>query len=121
VDSHALKTTISKETAEHYLWGQGCDGWHFVRSAGLSVIEERLPSGATELRHLHENAQQFFYVISGELTLEVAGDLFILHPGEGMRIEPKVPHQALNNSSNDTHFLVISQPPSHGNRRLAPA
>jgi hypothetical protein len=34
---------ISAETAEHYVWGNGCDGWHRIRSPGCSVIQERLP------------------------------------------------------------------------------
>lgn len=34
---------ISKANAEHYLWGGDCDGWHLVKSQGLSVIHERMP------------------------------------------------------------------------------
>jgi len=33
---------ISKETAEHYAWGQNCDGWHLVDSVELSVIHSCL-------------------------------------------------------------------------------
>jgi mannose-6-phosphate isomerase-like protein (cupin superfamily) len=119
--SITLKTTISKETAEHYLWGDECDGWHFLRSADLSVIEERMPPGTAEQRHLHEKAQQLFYVLSGELTLEIEGDFFTLSPGEAIQVLPGIPHRVFNNSSTDTRFLVISQPPSHGDRQLVPA
>jgi hypothetical protein len=34
---------ISTGTAPHYAWGAKCDGWHLVRSADLSVIQERMP------------------------------------------------------------------------------
>jgi hypothetical protein len=34
---------ISRETAEHYVWGGTCDGWHLVRSLELSIIQERMP------------------------------------------------------------------------------
>jgi hypothetical protein len=35
---------ISRDNAEHYFWGTGCDGWHLVRESGLSVIEECMPA-----------------------------------------------------------------------------
>ncbi len=64
---------ISTRTAEHYVWGEVCDGWHLEQAPELSVIEERMPPGASEQRHRHEVARQFFYVLAGELTMEVDG------------------------------------------------
>jgi hypothetical protein len=29
---------ISKQNAEHYIWGDSCDDWHLVKSKELSVI-----------------------------------------------------------------------------------
>ncbi|GAB4216734.1 MAG: cupin domain-containing protein [Roseiflexaceae bacterium] len=103
-------------TAPHYLWGAGCDGWHLVRQPELSVIQERMLPGASELRHLHQHARQFFYVLSGELTMEIGGELLLLAAQQGVEIAPGVPHQALNRSDEDVAFLVISCPPSHGDR-----
>jgi len=37
---------VSTRNGEHYIWGDVCDGWHLARAAGLSVIEERMPSAA---------------------------------------------------------------------------
>ena len=108
--------TISKGTAEHYIWGQGCDGWHLVRTDELSVIEERMPPGASEIRHYQVRARQFFYVLEGELTMEVEHDHHALGKGEGVEIAPGRAHQALNRSRADVRFLVTSQPPSHGDR-----
>jgi mannose-6-phosphate isomerase-like protein (cupin superfamily) len=108
--------TTSATNAEHYLWGDGCDGWHLVRMPALSIIEERMPPGTSELRHFHERAQQFFYVLGGELTIEVDGTVHLLKPNEGLAIPPGVPHQARNEGAADARFLVTSQPPSHGDR-----
>ncbi len=107
---------ISRDNAEHYLWGHGCDGWHLVRTPQLSVIEERMPAGTAERRHRHQRARQFFYVLSGELTLEVDGQVSLLTTGQGLEIAPEASHQAMNRSSGDVRFLVTSQPPSHGDR-----
>lgn len=108
--------SIRRETAEHYIWGEVCDGWHLVRSSGLSVIEERMPPGAAEQRHFHERARQFFYVLQGELTMELEGAEHRLSAGSGLEIAPGQKHQALNRSAENVRFMVISQPPSHGDR-----
>jgi len=64
---------IDRHTAEHYQWGDGCDGWHLVRTPSLSVIEERMPPGTQATRHYHRAATQFFYVLEGWLSIEVEG------------------------------------------------
>lgn len=111
------KTSIS--VAAHYIWGAQCDGWRLVQSAGLSVIEERMPPGAEEQRHMHRKARQFFFVLEGELILEVANQSIVLRAREGLEVGPGVPHQAMNKSAVDVRFLVISQPPSQGDRVVA--
>lgn len=114
-----MSAPVSKASAEHYTWGEVCDGWHLVRGANLRVIEERMPPGAQEQRHFHTRARQFFYVLDGELTIELAGAHHSLTAGIGLEISPGEPHQALNNSQKEVRFLVISQPASHGDRQPA--
>jgi len=63
---------MSKETADHYVWGKGCNGWHLVKTAELSVIHERMPAGTSEAQHFHRRARQFFFVLSGTAVLVVA-------------------------------------------------
>lgn len=107
---------ISKREAEHYCWGQGCDGWHLVKADGLSVIHERMPPGTSEERHLHRASRQFFFVLSGEVVLETGGRREALRAHEGAEVPPGVPHQVLNESGAAAEFVVVSQPPSHGDR-----
>lgn len=109
---------ISKETAEHYTWGGRCDGWHLLKGPELSVIQERMPAGTAEVRHFHHRAQQFFYILSGEATMEVDGRYVTLAAGQGIWIPAGTPHQMKNESGKDVHFLVISQPPSHSDREV---
>jgi quercetin dioxygenase-like cupin family protein len=110
----------STASAEHFTWAGSCDGWHLVRADGLSVIQERMPPGTAEERHLHGSARQFFYVLAGELTLEVEGVAHLLNAGDGLEIAPGQAHQARNESAeDDAHFLVVSQPPGQGDRQPA--
>jgi len=107
---------VSRGNAEHYRWGNDCDGWHLVKDADLSVIEEFMPPGAAEVRHHHQRAQQFFYVLTGEILMEVEGHTTLVPAGSGIRVLPGTRHQIRNPSSSAARFLVISQPPSHGDR-----
>jgi mannose-6-phosphate isomerase-like protein (cupin superfamily) len=100
----------------HYTWGEVCDGWNLLRGENLSVIEERMPPVAEEQRHFHQRSRQFFYVLEGELTMEVDGREHRIKARQGLEIAPGERHQAKNSSSADVRFLVVSQPPSHGDR-----
>jgi len=112
----AQSGAISRENAEHYRWGIDCDAWYLVNEEQLSVIEEFMPPGAAEIRHYHENAQQFFYILTGEVIMEIEGETTLLAAGSGIRVMPGKRHQIRNPSSGPVRFLVISHPRSHGDR-----
>jgi mannose-6-phosphate isomerase-like protein (cupin superfamily) len=109
-------SAVSRDNAEHYRWGVDCDAWYLVNDEQLSVIEEFMPPGAAEIRHYHEKAQQFFFILSGEVLLEVEGQTTLLAAGTGMRVMPGKRHQVRNPSSVPVRFLVVSHPRSHGDR-----
>jgi mannose-6-phosphate isomerase-like protein (cupin superfamily) len=107
---------VDKKNAEHYTWGDGCDGWHLVKSEALSVIQEKVPPGKSEKRHLHENSRQVFYILKGSAVIEVENVLHQLTEGQTIEIPPKTPHKFMNQNDNDVEFIVISMPASHGDR-----
>ncbi|BAB04096.1 cupin domain-containing protein [Halalkalibacterium halodurans] len=109
---------VSKANGEHYIWGDQCDGWHLVKTDELSIIHERMPPQTQEVRHYHERSRQFFFVLSGTATLEVDGEKIQIGVQEGVEVPPRVPHKMFNESSEDVHFLVTSQPNSRGDRVL---
>lgn len=109
---------VSKRNAEHYNWGEACDGWYLVKHDDLSIIHERMPPNTCEVRHYHAHSRQFFFVLSGTATLEVDGELFQLNAEEGYEVAPLVPHQMFNKSNDDLEFIVTSQPNSKGDRIL---
>jgi mannose-6-phosphate isomerase-like protein (cupin superfamily) len=112
--------SIDTTTAEHYKWGgpnnTDCDGWHLVKTAELSVIEELMPPGTSESRHKHGKSRQFFYVLAGELTMEVEHHDFAVTAGKGIEVHPGQAHQAMNRSAGPVRIMVTSQPPSHDDR-----
>lgn len=107
---------IKKADTEHYNWGENSEGWHLVKTPGLSVIEERMPPGATEVLHFHEHSQQFFYILSGIASFEVEADKMEVHSGEGIHLIPGQKHLVANDGKDDLCFLLISQPEAQGDR-----
>jgi mannose-6-phosphate isomerase-like protein (cupin superfamily) len=107
---------VSIENAEHYRWGEVSDGWHLLKREEVSVIQERVPAGGAEVMHYHTSARQFFYIIQGEGTMVFDDHQVALHPGDGLEIPPRTRHQFRNLSEADVHFLVISVPPTQGDR-----
>ena len=107
---------VSVKNGKHYVWGGKCEGWHLAASDNLSVIQERVPKGSSEVRHLHNRAEQFFYILSGIATLEVGGQVHEIHPNEGFHVLAGIAHTLSNNHDNDLEFLVVSTPPSYGDR-----
>jgi mannose-6-phosphate isomerase-like protein (cupin superfamily) len=113
---------ISRQTAEHFTWRDICDGWYLVNQPDrLTVLQERMPPGSSEVRHLHRQAYQFFFILAGMATLEINGQHVQLYPFEGAEIPPQVAHQMMNTSDAPLEFLVISQPNSRDDRVLLDA
>lgn len=108
---------ISTENAEHYLWGDNCDGWHLVKSANLSVIQESVPPNCSEKRHYHEKAEQFFFILKGKATMELNGKEYIIDANQGIHIPAGAVHKLSNKQQSDLIFTVTSTPPSHGDRQ----
>ncbi len=111
-----IMSIVNSKNAEHYKWGNNSDGWHLLKSNGLSVIEENVPSGEKEKRHYHNHSQQFFYILSGVADLEIEGHIFTVKAGSGIHVPALAAHQLMNNGNKNLRFLVISQPLSHGDR-----
>ncbi|MDE3153784.1 MAG: cupin domain-containing protein [Acidobacteriota bacterium] len=108
---------VDRTSAEHYVWGGGrCDGWFLVQHPDLHVIEERMPPGTGEALHVHARARQFFYVLAGHARFTVNGQTVHVGQGQGLSIVPGTHHRVENPGPADLTLLVISHPPSHGDR-----
>jgi mannose-6-phosphate isomerase-like protein (cupin superfamily) len=107
---------IDKNTATHYLWGEGCDSWVLVDTAGLSVKQESMPGGKKEKLHFHANAQQFFFILKGSATFYVEEDKTSLTEQKGILIQPGTKHYIANEMAEPLEFLVISQPTTNNDR-----
>jgi len=112
-----LPKPVSYENAEHYRWGDNCDGYFLLKRPEAQVIEERMPPGTSEQAHWHERSRQLFYVLDGELTMRFENREVRIPCNSALEIKPGTVHQARNDSPTDVRFLVVSVPPSHEDRK----
>lgn len=107
---------ISLKTAEHYTWGGECDAWFLLKDDAIHIIQERMPSGSSEAMHVHCKSRQLFYVLRGELTIVNQFWSAKVRVGHAVVVEPNISHRVMNSSDENIEFLVVSCPPSHGDR-----
>jgi mannose-6-phosphate isomerase-like protein (cupin superfamily) len=108
-----IKNTMN---AEHYLWGDACDGWRLLAGGDLAVTQERIPPGRGEIEHYHAEARQLFYVLEGSLRIAIESNTFHLSKGDSLEVPPTKRHRVWNEGADDAHFLVISAPTTQGDR-----
>lgn len=111
-----MKTVSKYQSLKHYKWGGDCDGWNLVDESSLSVKQERIPAGASEELHLHQHAQQFFYILKGTANFEVENENIEVHPGEGLHIEAGKKHRIINAGAEELEFILCSQPSTKNDR-----
>lgn len=112
-----MTAPVSMATSPHYVWGGSCEGWRLLDRADLAVIEERMPPGTSEVRHVHTRARQFFYVLEGVLSFEAGSHSSgAVGAGQGLEISPEVEHRVWNGGPASVRFLVISAPSTRNDR-----
>lgn len=116
-----MRTSVSTDDAEHYVWGEVSDGWRLLDRPGLSVIEERVPAGASEEWHVHDVAVQFFYILDGVAQMHTNEGTVELTSGTGVQVPAGLAHRFFNPGPADARFLVISSPNTRGDRRRVAA
>ncbi len=110
------QTPVSTANAEHYKWGDNCDGWYLLKTDAMHIIQERMPAGTAEVLHRHAKARQFFLILKGTAVLDHDGKSTILHAGEGFEVPPGTAHRVKNETKAALDLVVTSQPPSHNDR-----
>jgi quercetin dioxygenase-like cupin family protein len=77
---------------------------------GAAIIEQIAPPGSGSPLHVHANEDEWFYVLSGQLTFWVGGTVITADEGSFVYGPRGVPHTFLVSSPGNSRFLIVAQP-----------
>lgn len=75
----------------------------------VMVSEQLAPRGAGSPLHVHHREDEWFYVLDGELTFWVGGEVIVAPAGAFVFGPRDVPHTFLV-SSDEARFLLVTEP-----------
>jgi len=74
-----------------------------------SLADARLPAGGVTKPHYHELSEEFYFILEGDATMEVAGETREVAVGDGILIPAGAWHQI--RTANGVAFLCCCAPP----------
>lgn len=78
----------------------------------------RLKSGRRFAPHYHEEMQEIFVILNGQLELDCDGQRVILEAGDAVRIEAREVHTMVNHGSAEVDYLAIGIVGNEGGRTV---
>lgn len=75
---------------------------------GISLLEHWLPYGDSPPVHVHDEEDELFYLLEGEVLFEVGGQRFIARAGDAFAAPRKTPHGFRVTSEGGARLLTIS-------------
>lgn len=81
-----------------------------VTGGAYCVLEVSAAPGVSVPRHMHTREDESYYVLSGELEVIVADEVFVLKPGDRLMAPRDIPHQLRNPGTVENNYLLIFSP-----------
>lgn len=115
------QNVINKSIAARNVWDVGVgvgvgESWTLTDQPHMHVMQEHLPPGCAERRHLHSAVEQLYYVLEGVATVRFDDHEETLSRGDAVHVPAAASHQMRNDSAGALEFLVISSSPPRRDR-----
>lgn len=78
------------------------------------LLENLIPPGYATPPHLHENEDEAFLILEGELDVIVGGQALTVRAGESAFAPRGIPHQLRNAGNRPVRAMVLSTPAGFG-------
>lgn len=78
----------------------------------------RLSAGHSFEPHYHEDMQEMFVILSGDVELAVDGETFKLSAGDAVVIDPREVHQMWNHGQDPVDFLAFGISSEQGGKTV---
>ncbi len=67
--------------------------------------------------HFHHEGEEWIYLLSGRLTLSLAGKTYDLEPGDAAHFDSRLPHRLMARGAQNAEVLLVASPSSEPERR----
>jgi transcriptional regulator with XRE-family HTH domain len=83
---------------------------HAGRFFNLQPLRVKVSPARRGNEHYHHDGEEWVYVLSGKLTLSLAGKTYDLEPGDAAHFESRLPHRLMARGDHDAEVLVVAAP-----------
>jgi len=94
---------------------------HAGRFFNLHPIKVTVPVSRRGNEHYHHDGEEWIYVLSGELTLSLAGKTHDLMPGDAAHFDSRLPHRLIASGKKDVEVLLVASPVGNSSQMTLPA
>jgi transcriptional regulator with XRE-family HTH domain len=91
------------------------------RFFNLQPIKVTVPVSRRGDEHYRHDGEEWIYVISGALTLSLAGKIYDLKPGDAAHFDSQLPHRLMAKGKKDAKVLLVASPVAGSGQTLLPA
>ena len=78
----------------------------------------RLPVNSGFQAHYHEDMQETFILLNGQVAMTVDGQTHVLNEGDAILIQPREVHEMKNLSDEDVQYIVFGISTERGGRTV---
>ena len=77
-----------------------------------NITLSTISKGAGSVDEVHENSDQIFYVLQGEMKVSANGELLqVLHEGDAIMVEAGDPHAVTTDGEEECIYYAVTVPP----------
>jgi transcriptional regulator with XRE-family HTH domain len=91
------------------------------RFFNLQPIKVTVPVSRRGNEHYHHDGEEWIYVLSGTLTLSLAGKTYDLALGDAAHFDSRLPHRLIASGKKDAELLLVASPVGNSSQMMLPA
>ena len=91
------------------------------RFFNLQPIKVTVPVSRRGNEHYHHDGEEWVYVLSGALTLSLAGNTYNLKPGDAAHFDSRQPHRLIASGRKDAEVLLVASPVGNSSQVMLPS
>jgi transcriptional regulator with XRE-family HTH domain len=90
------------------------------RFFNLQPIKVIVPLSRRGEDHYHHDGEEWIYLLTGRLTLSLAGKTYDLNPGDAAHFDSRLPHRLIARGNCDAEVLLVASPVAGAGQPLLP-